>query len=152
MGERRDPGMAMKEGRGMMRFSIGKKIAASLLTMVVLVAVVSFVAFSAARKQSGRFESVRLANERATTVQGVDRAIVALQRDVEHYTFTGHQSIAEAVRARGLRVRSELDRIQKLTQTQQEAELVQRLQAHLTEYEGAFEQAVDERALRHRLV
>ncbi len=134
------------------KLTIAGKILTALLVMVLLVVAVSVVGYAGARKQAERFEGVRLANERATTVQDVDRSVVALQRDVEHYTFTGHQSIADAVKARGQRVKSELQRVLALSQTRQETELVERLKRHLTEYEHTFEQAVEERELRRQLV
>ncbi len=142
----------MVQGRHLAQFSIGAKVTTSLLLMVLLLGVVGAITFYDARRASERFEGVRAVNERAMTVLEVDRAVAALQRDVLHYTYSGHRSIADTVRQRSAQLEQHLMKVRSLCSTEEERAFVLRLEGHLAEYDKTFEQAVEERELRRELV
>lgn len=134
------------------RSGIGLRIYVGFLLVVAAVVVVSALAYRSAEQARSNFEDLEQIRTRATTILELDRAVVTLQRSIENYTFTGHNSVARRVEENIARLSRDLKRVSTLVAGSAEQALLARMERHFDEYQQEFAKAATERQLRQKLV
>lgn len=134
------------------RIRIGPRIYAGFLFVLMLVVLVSVVAYTSADNARGYFDNLKTIRDRETAILELDRAVVTLQRSAENYTFTGNESVARRVREDIQQLTRRLGAVDAVLAGPREHGLLDRMGRHFDVYADTFANAVTERTLRQELV
>ena len=122
----------------------------SLITAcIVLVSVIAHWALTTAREN---LISFRKASDYALEVTDLERDTLDLQRNVQVYSFTGHESVGVTVDERIAEVLTSLVRVEGATPDAQGKALLARMKQHILNYQETFNSAREEVSLRRILV
>lgn len=119
----------------------------SAIALIIALSI-SLSALREAVSNASRYSSV---NEKMFAVLDLDREVIAVQRNVQIFSYTGHESLATNARSKIRGLDTRLSAVRASADADLEVELVARLRTHLEAYEVAFESAVTERQLRYEL-
>ena len=116
---------------------------------IVLVSAMAHWALTTAREN---FLSFRKASDYALEVTDLERDTLDLQRNVQVYSFTGHESVGVTVDARIVEVLTSLVQVEGAAPDAQGKALLARMKQHILNYQETFNSAREEVSLRRILV
>ncbi|CAM2011354.1 sensor histidine kinase [Acanthopleuribacter pedis] len=131
--------------------SIRARIMLGFLLLILGIGLISGVSYSGFNLVKNEFNTFRNLNERATMVLELNREVSEVQRYVQVFSYTGHDSVADRTLVVVGEIEGRLTDLKRLNRDNNSLALLKRMEGHLKVYRGTFLDAVEQRRLRKRL-
>ncbi len=118
---------------------IATNVYISLFIVFMAIAALGGLSYLGLRDSYSSFRNVNMLQERVNAVMSLELVINELQRDASVFTYTGHRGIALNVYDNLNEVQERHRQVVGLIETDQEADILQRMSTHLASYRDAFD-------------
>lgn len=136
----------------MIRVSIAQRIYLGFAVVVGIAIALAAMGLNSAGQARDNARRFRELNDRTFAILELGAEVSELQRSVQVFASTGHESLATEAKRRITGLRARFDGADATEADPGTLGLVERMRTSLTNYEGSLQSAVDERRLRYELV
>ncbi|MGH1342435.1 MAG: sensor histidine kinase [Nannocystales bacterium] len=136
----------------MTRMSIAQRIYLGFAVIVAVAIALAAMGIGSAGQARDNARRFRELNERTFAILELGTEVAELQRSVQLFASTGHESLATDAKQRITSLRERFDTSDAIEAGEDSINLVERMRTSLKNYEGSLETAVDERRVRYELV
>jgi len=136
----------------MIRMSIAQRIYLGFGVVVAIAIALAAMGIGSAGQARDNARRFRELNDRTFAILELGTEVAELQRSVQLFASTGHESLATDAKQRITALTARFDTAEAIEADADSINLVERMRTSLKNYQGSLETAVDERRVRYELV
>lgn len=132
--------------------SIKNKIYLGVFSLLAALLIVGGISFTSLNVALDGFRTYKSESEKVIQTLNVDESVTDLQRNILFYTYTGHESLILSTNKTIDLVLREISNASALMNSDEERQIVERMNINLERYKETFASVVQEREFREELV